>query len=244
MEQYLCSSRLSHHMPTQFQPDKADLAISAVVAIFLPILAGMLFRLIGALLPMILYYGLAWGLVKWRRGSTGYFNEFETKYPSAFFLNLVLIITAVILAYFSRITHSYDLTGVLLTALIWAPINAASEQLLWIYLFESWDYYGDEIEKETNKKGKKYLFTIIGLILFTVFVGTIHTFFWIGFLHVVDSANVLGIIFVMITSISGFIHIIAWRQSNQMIFTFIPHLILNLIPTLFTGYSILPYLLP
>ena len=232
------------HVPTQFQPNKIDLAISTILAIFLPILAGFLFQAVGALIPMIIYYGLAWGLVKWRRGSTGYFNKLEKKYPSAFFLNLILILTAVIFGYFSRITHSSGLTGVLMTALIWAPVNAASEQLLWIYLFESWDVYGDEIGRETQKNGKKYLFTIIGLIMFTIFVGTIHTFFWIGFLHVVDSANVFGIIFVMFTSVSGFIHIIAWRQSNQMIFTFIPHFLLNLIPTLYTGYSILPYLFP
>jgi hypothetical protein len=33
-----------------------------------------------------------------------------------------------------------------------------------------------------------------------------------------------------------------WRESNQMIFTFIPHYLLNLLPFFWTGYSLLPYL--
>lgn len=46
----------------------------------------------------------------------------------------------------------------------------------------------------------------------------------------------------VLTSLSGFLHLIVWRQSRQMVFTFIPHLILNLVPIFWTNYSIIPYL--
>ncbi|WP_158301057.1 hypothetical protein [Thermotoga maritima] len=46
----------------------------------------------------------------------------------------------------------------------------------------------------------------------------------------------------LMTTISGFIHIVVWRQSGNMVFTFIPHFLLNLGPLFWTGYSIVPYL--
>jgi len=231
-------------MLNPFNPHKIDLSISIFLVIFLPFFAGLLFQITGALLPILIYYGLAWGIVKVRRGSTGYLNEFKKKYPLSFIINLLIILSSMIFGFFGRITHSSDYLGVLLTALIWAPLNAASEQLLWIYIFESWDLYYINDESEENPKIKRVLFRIIGLVLFTIFVGTIHTFFWTQFLHIVDPNTIYGIIFVLLTTLSGYLHIIVWRQSNQMILTFIPHFILNFIPIFFTGYSLLTYLLP
>ncbi|TFF97678.1 MAG: hypothetical protein EU547_03640 [Promethearchaeota archaeon] len=232
-------------MLTRFHPNKIDLFLSAILAIIFPFLAGLVFQFVGALLPMVLYYGLAWGIVKWRRGSTGYFNQFKNKIPISFVLNIIIILSSIIFAFFGRLTHSFNYLEMLLTAFIWAPINAASEQLLWIYIFESWDFYFTNNDKnDEDTKNKKILFRIIGLILFTLFVGTIHTFFWTLFLHVVDPTTIFGIIFVLLTTISGFLHIIVWRQSNQMVLTFIPHFILNFIPIFFTGYSIIIFLFP
>jgi hypothetical protein len=231
-------------MESKFQPNRIDLMLSTILVVIFPFLAGLLFQITGALLPMCIYYGLAWGIVRWRRGATGYFNKFEKKYPWSFFLNLFIIISSMVFVYFGRITHSSNPTGVLLTAFIWAPVNAASEQLLWIYIFESWDLYFIDNTHEESMKKKKILFRIIGLILFTAFVGTIHTLFWTQFLHIVNPGTIFGIIFVLLTTISGFLHIVVWRKSNQMILTFIPHFILNFIPTFLTGYSIVFYLFP
>ncbi|MEZ4832217.1 MAG: hypothetical protein R2873_09485 [Caldilineaceae bacterium] len=123
--------------------------------------------------------------------------------------------------------------GVLLTALIWAPLNASTEQLLWIYIFDAWDLYPERT---------KIAYRAIGLLFFSAFVGLIHALFWVKFLHTVESSVLFGVIFVALTSLSGYIHIIVWRQSRQMVFTFIPHLLLNLAPLFWTHYSILPYL--
>ena len=183
---------------------------------------------------MVLYYGLAWGMVKWRRGTIGYGNPFSTKPPSTFYLNTGVILGCLICAWLSPIVNpSVQPLGILLTALIWAPVNAATEQILWIYIFESWDLY----PKKVN-----LTYRAIGLLLFTTFVGLIHTSFWVQFLHTVQSGTLFGTLFIILTSISGFLHIVVWRQSRQMVFTFIPHLLLNLVPIFWTNYSIIPYL--
>ena len=61
----------------QWHPKKLDLGLAVLIAFLLPLIAGLLYGLTGALLPMLLYYGLAWGIVKWRRKSTGYFNPHD-----------------------------------------------------------------------------------------------------------------------------------------------------------------------
>ena len=85
-------------------------------------------------------------------------------------------------------------------------------------------------------------FRVVGLALFATFVGLIHTGFWVEFLDVVDPGTFLGVLFVILTSVSGFLHIVVWRKSRQMFFTFIPHLLLNLVPIVWTHYSIVPHL--
>ena len=209
--------------------------MAVVIALLLPIVAGLLYGLTGALLPMLLYYGLAWGLVKWRRGSTGYFNPFPKRITVFFYINLGVILSSLVCAYLARNHFSASNTmGILITALVWAPLNAATEQLLWIYLFEAWDLY----PKKTRPG-----FRLIGLILFAAFVGLIHTMYWAKFLDTVDPKQLFGLAFILLTSVSGFLHLIVWRKSNHMILTFIPHFLLNLIPIFWTNYTILPHLI-
>lgn len=215
-----------------WKPTSADLTISTIIAIVFPLFAGYLYEETGALLPMIFYYGLAWGIVKWRRGSTGYFNTSKKRIPISFLINVLLILLSLAFAYHARIiNHEPNILGVIMTAIIWAPLNAASEQLLWIYIFEAWDLRGGR----TNR--------IIGLLLFSTFVGLIHVFFWVNFLHTINSKVIAGIIAVFLTTLSGYVHIFVWRESNHMGYTFIPHLLLNLVPLFWTGYNIFPYLL-
>lgn len=227
-------SKQINHSITHWQPQKLDLVFATVIGLLFPILAGLLYRSTGAFLPMVLYYGVAWLLVKWRRGSTGYFNPPPKKITGFFYLNVGVILISLVCAYLARNTFpESNLTGIVITALIWAPLNAASEQLLWIYIFESWDLFSSK---------SKIGYRLVGLILFSAFVGLIHTMYWAKFLTTVDSQLVFGVIFVILTSVSGFLHLVVWRKSNHMIFTFIPHFLLNLIPIFWTGYSILPFL--
>lgn len=220
--------------PTSWRPKRLDLLLSAVIAFSLPVVAGWLYDLRGALIPMVLYYSLAWGLVKLRRGVVGYGTPLPERPPKWFYANVLIILTALFFAYQSRIrVEDVNRLGVLLTALLWAPANASTEQILWLYLFDSWDLYPER---------PKLKYRIAGLVFFMAFVGLIHTMFWTKFLHVADPKDFFGLAFVAMTTISGFIHIPVWRQSGNMIFTFIPHLLLNLGPLLWTGYSIVPFL--
>ncbi|MHA1513777.1 MAG: hypothetical protein ACTSRJ_06945 [Candidatus Hodarchaeales archaeon] len=192
---------------------------------------------------MILYYGAAWGISIWRRGNSGYSLKTKVLIPRAFVVNLILIGLALVFAFLAR---NMDLipnsTGALITGLVWVPINAASEQLLWIYLFDSWDLYNPS-KSQYSARNQVWMKKIVGIILFTVFVGTIHTMFWVNFLETVTVNNAIGIIFIMLTTLSGYVHILAWRESNNMVYTFIPHFLLNLFPLFWTGYSILPFLI-
>ena len=156
-------------------PKKLDLGLAAFFALLLPVVAGLLYGWTGALLPMLLYYGLCWGIVKWRRGSTGYFNPFPKRITPYFYLNVGVILSCLVCAYLARNTFpDSTIIGLLITALVWAPLNAASEQLLWIYIFEAWDLYPAK---------SRPAFRLIGLVLFATFVGLIHTMFWAKFLE-------------------------------------------------------------
>lgn len=223
-----------NHSITRWRPQKIDLVFATTIGILFPVFAGLLFSATGAFLPMLLYYGLAWILIKWRRGSTGYFYPLPKKVTVFFYLNVGVILISLICAYLARNTFpNNEFFGILMTAVVWAPLNAASEQLLWIYIFEAWDLYPSKL---------KIGYRLVGLILFSAFVGMIHTMYWAKFLTTVDPHRVFGVIFVILTSVSGFLHLVVWRKSNHMIFTFIPHFLLNLIPIFWTGYSIIPSL--
>lgn len=217
-----------------WEPAKLDLVLAAGIAVSLPWVAGFLYNQTGAFLPMLLYYGLAWGLAKWRRGAIGYRNAFPARPPLAFYLNTGLILGCLACAWMSPIVNPVvQPLGMLLTALVWAPLNAASEQILWIYTFEAFDLY---------PKRSRIVYRVIGLLLFSTLVGLIHTMFWVQFLHTVQAGTFFGTLFVVLTSLSGFLHLLVWRQSRQMVFTFIPHLLLNLVPIIWTNYTIIPYL--
>jgi len=225
--------------PATWRPSKIDLLLSALIAVGFPALAGFLLGRGGALIPMLLYYGTAWALSVFRRGGSGYRLEIPPAPPASFYVNVMVILVALVCANIAGIRIDRPAyAGVILTALVWAPVNAASEQLLWLYIFDSWDLYG-----ATRFRGAARLaMRGAGLALFTLFVGTIHTIFWARLLKTVEPASIFGIAFILATTISGFLHIVVWRRSGRMIYTFIPHFLLNLVPMFWTGYSMLPYL--
>lgn len=222
-----------------WQPNKVDLIIATTIAFGYPFLANLLYRFTGALLPMLIYYSLAWGLSIFRRGSSGYEDPRGKNVPRAFYINVAIVLLALIFGYQASIVATNStVVGIVLTAIIWSVINASSEQLLWLYLFDSWDLY-----PKSSKSGYKFLYRIIGLLMFSAYVGLIHTMFWVLFLHTTDPSIAGATIFVILTSVTGYVHIIVWRKSHNMLYTFIPHFLLNFLPFFWTHYSMLPYLL-
>lgn len=226
-------------LPVDWRPTRLDLALSAAMALLFPLVAGALLSRVGALLPMALYYGAAWGLVLWRRGGSGYRLDSLPPPPAAFHVNLGVILATLLFAYLARIeVASPSLPGVLATAVLWATANASSEQLLWLYIFDSWDLYG----VERAGRARSFALRAAALLLFSAFVGLVHLRFWARFLRTVDAATFPGALFVAASTVSGYLHIAVRRRSGRMAYTSIPHFLLNLAPLFWTGYSILPFL--
>jgi len=227
--------------PTVWKPSGLDLVLSSVLAFGLPLLAGLLLKTLGALVPMVVYYGSAWGVCIWRRGTSGYSLRQVRRPPVSFWVHLAVIGLSLVFAWSARIVElNPDPIGVVFTAIVWTVANASSEQLLWIYLFDSWDLRSIG----QNNTTKRLVMRLCGLLLFSAFAGLIHMTYWARFLHTVKADTPAGILFVLSTIVSGYLHIVVWRQSKNMLYTFIPHFILNFVPLLWTGYSILPYLVP
>src|SRR6056297_3311769 len=90
-------------MDKSWRPTIVDLGLSVVIALGFSFLAQALYNISGAIIPMIIYYGLAWGIAKWRRGYTGYFRKIEKKNLFYFYVNTGVIVIGLVLAYFARI---------------------------------------------------------------------------------------------------------------------------------------------
>ena len=125
--------------------------------------------------------------------------------------------------------------GWILTLTIWAPMNAFSEQLIWLYTFDSFA----EFYKEGRKRSAMIL---IGGGLYIALIGLIHALFWGKFL--LESSYVFGFtqVFFIIQFIMPIGYVFLYRGTGSMWPVGIIHLLLNVTGVLFSGYSILPYL--
>jgi len=228
-----------------YSPKSLDLLIAAIAALMMPVIAGYLFDITGALLPMAIYYGLfAVLIVRWRRGSLGYsidkhnmkgqFRAYLTPlFGMLFFLQTLLVI----ISWFTLVRMGFlDPIGWILTLVIWAPINAFSEQLIWLYTFDSFAEYYKEGRKRT-------VLVFIGGALYIALIGMIHALFWGKFLLESNYIFLFTELFFIIQLIIPIGYIFLYRRTGSMWPVGIIHAFLNLTGVLFSGYSILPYLL-
>ncbi|MHA3962128.1 MAG: hypothetical protein AM325_001205 [Candidatus Thorarchaeota archaeon SMTZ1-45] len=233
------------HVYEKYQPTFLDLVLASIAAIAMPIIAGYLFDFIGAFVPMAIYYGFfAILIVRWRRGSLDYqihwgnvrkqFRSYLTPlFVVLFLLQTILVITS----WFTLIrVEILNPIGWILTLVIWAPINAFSEQLIWLYTFDSFaEYY-----KEGRKRS---IMVFIGGALYIALIGMIHVLFWAKFLLESSYLFIFTQIFFIIQFIIPIGYIFLYRRTGSMWPLGIIHVFLNLTGVLFSGYSILPYLL-
>ena len=229
----------------KYHPNSIDLAIALIAALVMPIIAGYLFDLTGALIPMLIYYGLfAMLIVRWRRGSLDYTiqwgnvrEQFKGYLTPLFIILFALQGVLVITSWFTLIrVNPLDPIGWILTLAVWAPINAFSEQLIWMYTFDSFT----EFYKEGRRRS---LMTLIGGGLYIALIGMIHALFWGKFL--LESNFIFGFtqVFFIIQFVMPIGYIFLYRKTGSMWPVAIIHLFLNVTGVLFSGYSILPYLL-
>jgi len=232
-------------VPDNFQPTYLDLVLATLAAIGLPIAAGYLFDLTGALIPLFLYYGVfCWAIVRWRRGAVGYeINRGELRkqfagYVSSIFI--VILILQLALVGFEFITvervSDFSLLGFILTLVIWAPVNAFSEQLVWIYTFDSF--------AEFFKEGpKRKAMIAIGGLLYIALISLIHLLFWILVLPEGQYVFPFSELFVPIQTVISIGYIFLYRKSRSMWPLAIIHVLINITAIALSGYSILPVLL-
>jgi hypothetical protein len=228
-----------------YKPAQLDLLIAAIAALGMPILAGYLFDLSGALIPMAMYYGLfAILIVRWRKGTLDYeiqrgnlraqFRQYLTPlFGFLFFLQTILVV----ISFLTIIpVEPIDFSGWILTLAIWAPVNAFSEQLIWLYTFDSFAEYYKEGRKRTA-------LVFVGGALYIALIGLIHALFWGKFLRGSIYLFPFTELFFIIQFIMPIGYIFLYRRTGSMWPIGIIHVLLNLSGILFSGYSILPYLL-
>ncbi|MFW9817226.1 MAG: hypothetical protein ACFFEW_14955 [Candidatus Thorarchaeota archaeon] len=237
--------KLLPEVPDNFQPTYLDLVLAPLAAIGLPIAAGYLFTVTGALIPLILYYGVfCWAIVRWRRGTVGYeINRGEIRMQFAGYVSsifVILLILQLILIGFEFITFQqvsdFNLFGFIITLVIWAPFNAFSEQLIWIYTFDS---YAEFFKEGPRRK----VMIAIGGLLYIALISLIHLLFWILVLPEGQYVFPFSQMFVPIQTLISIGYVFLYRKSKSMWPLGIIHVLINITAIALSGYSILPVLL-
>jgi hypothetical protein len=226
----------AHPLARKFRADNVDLILALVATFLLPPACSLLLDLSGALLPLILYYGVFCVLiVRWRKGTLGYLRPLA--WVPSLFLGLLLVQLLAQLSGFMTIepAHSADTVGVALTLAIWVPLNALMEQLLWIYIFDAF-----ASRPATKKMG--VVLVAVGLLMTLMFVGMIHALFWGRFLPSYTVMMPWTAIFFATQFIMTIGYIVLYRRTGSMWLIFPLHLIADAALVIFGQYSILTYL--
>ncbi|MDF1538097.1 MAG: hypothetical protein P1Q69_04260 [Candidatus Thorarchaeota archaeon] len=233
-------------VPDNFQPTYLDLILAALAAIAMPVVAGLLFSVTGALIPLLLYYGVfCWAIVRWRRGAVGYeINRGQLRKQFAGYVSIVFVIVLslqLVLSGIELITaqqvSDFNLLGFIVTLVVWAPINAFSEQLIWVYTFDS---YAEFFKEGPKRSGM----IALGGLLYVILIGIIHALFW-GLFLTTEGQYVFPFseLFIPIQMAISIGYIFLYRKAKSMWPLALIHVLINISAVLLSGYSILPFLL-
>ena len=221
---------------TEFKSTNLDLMLAILAAVGLPLLCSKLYDITGALLPIVIYYGVCCGLVKWRRGTLDY--RWPAKLITPLFICLFII---QLLIYYSMSktmirVEQVSLYGFMVTLLIWAPVNAFAEQLLWIYVY-------DAFANRFKGKTLKIVFSGLGILFYWGLIALIHIFFWAKFLMGSHHVAPYWQIFMGLQYPLTIGYLIIYRKTRSMYPIALLHLFQDVTGVVLTGYSIVPYLL-
>jgi len=223
---------------TDFKSTNLDIALAIIATVGLPILCAKFYDLTGALLPLAIYYGVfCYGIVKWRKGTLDY--RWPKKLITPLFLGLFII--QVLIAYcvgkLAISVEEISLGGFTLTLIIWAPLNAFAEQLIWIYIY---DAFANRFEGKTLK----IIFSGLGLLFYWGMIALIHILFWTKFLMEFHHTPPLyWYLFMGLQYPLTIGYIIIYRKTKSMYPIALLHLFQDVVGLLAAGYSIVPYLI-
>jgi hypothetical protein len=219
----------------KFRATNLDLVLALVATFLLPLACWALFEWSGALLPLLLYYGIfCVAIVLWRKKSLEYERPVSWSLKLFIALMAVQIVTQTA-AYMTIISSDDPWEGVLLTLLIWVPLNAAMEQLLWVYIF-------DAFETRWTERRARFIGGVIGMLLSIIFVGMIHVLFWAEFLPTFESVTPWSQIFLASQFIITPGYLLLYRRTGSMWPLFLIHIVSDATLVIAGTYSIWPYL--
>jgi hypothetical protein len=217
----------------RFRATNLDLVLALVATFLLPVACYLLLNTTGALLPLLLYYGVfCVGVVLWRKGSLDYARPVTWALP-LFLLLLAVQLISQLGGALTIVPRNDDLLGVALTLLIWVPMNALAEQLLWVYIF-------DAFETRWTERRKRLVGGLIGVFLTVVFVGFIHALFWGRFLPSFENVAPWSQIFFASQFVLTIGYLFLYRRTGSMVPIFLIHIIADATLVLGAMYSILP----
>jgi hypothetical protein len=222
----------------EFRATNFDCLLAFVIAFGLPVSCGLLYPLTGALVPLALYYGLCCvGVVKWRRGTLEYRRPKTWAFPIFMTMIAMQLIQQIIGLVLVQPVPSPDAVGVLVSLIVWAPLNALMEQLSWIYCY-------DAFASRFTKRNQRIIGNIVGLVLMLSLVGLIHVLFWAQFTPAYSATSSFFLVFMILQFATTGLYIVLYRKARSMIPLALVHIISDVGLVLVPGFSILPYLLP
>jgi membrane protease YdiL (CAAX protease family) len=219
----------------KFKATNLDLVLALIPTLLLPLVCWLLLDWSGALLPLILYYGVfCVAIVLWRKKSLDYVRP-VTWSIKLFIVPIGLQIVTQTAAYVTIIPDNDPWQGVLLTLVIWVPLNAAMEQLLWVYIF-------DAFETRWTEKRSRFVGEVVGMLLAIIFVGLIHVLFWAEFLPSFESITPWSQIFLAAQFVITPGYLLLYRRTGSIWPIFLIHIISDAVLALGAMYSIWPSL--
>jgi hypothetical protein len=218
-----------------FRSTNLDLVLGGLIALGLPLATSWLYTVTGgATASLILYYVVCCVIVVlWRKRTLDY--QRPERWPWLLFgLSLLPPLANAALNWGALPNAHAPLWGLLVTALVWAPMNAALEQLSWFYVFDAW-------RNRWRTGNLRWVGLVAGALLLVTLVALIHILFWSRFLPVATNAP-LGFLTPTLNLVLTAAYGALYYRSRSMWPVFIIHYLVDLQLVLIGGYSITPYL--
>jgi hypothetical protein len=212
-----------------------DLLLATLAALGLPSLSAALFQLTGgALASLMVYYLLVCiALVRWRKGTLDY--GWPARWPWAWFGGGLLLAGAITVNNWGAYpNYGAAPLGLALTALIWAPLNGAMEQLAWVYVLDAW-------RNRWPGGWQRRAGVAAGWLLMLGLVALIHILFWSLFLPA-KLPGPFGWVDQILNVLLTISYVVLYRRSRSLWPTFIVHTLVDLQLVLLANYTILPHL--
>ncbi len=218
-----------------FSAKNLDLLIASAIALGLPFATSWLYTATGgATVSLILYYVVCCVIVVlWRKRTLDYRRP--ARWPWLLLgLSLLLPLANAALNWGVLPNAHAPLWGLLVTALVWAPMNAALEQLSWFYVFDAW-------RNRWRAGNLRWAGLAVGALLLVTLVALIHILFWSKFLPVATNAP-LGFLTPILNLVLTAAYGALYYRSRSMWPVFIIHYLVDLQLVLIGNYSIVPHL--